>query len=154
MISASSATAATTPVVHQPVRASERVRLNPSLSGWGVLDGGWWPGSLDLQAELPELIAGLDSRLGTITRVMLSLDVWTSPMRRVTAAGRQIRVGRFHTMDPHMIGLTNTHGARFMLLLVPPGTEPEAARAAMAMTAATERVSRPDAVLSAHDVAA
>jgi hypothetical protein len=51
-----------------------RLRLDSTLAGGGVLDGGWWPRSRDPHAELPVLIAGLDTALGTITRVALNLD--------------------------------------------------------------------------------
>jgi Family of unknown function (DUF5994) len=41
-----------------------RLRLDPTLARGGILDGGWWPRSRDPDAELPELIAGLESSLG------------------------------------------------------------------------------------------
>jgi hypothetical protein len=41
-----------------------RLRLDPTLARRGILDGGWWPRSRDPDAELPDLIAGLESSLG------------------------------------------------------------------------------------------
>jgi hypothetical protein len=44
------------------------------MAGTGAVDGGWWPRSRDPDAELPDLIAGLDSSIGRITRLALNLD--------------------------------------------------------------------------------
>jgi hypothetical protein len=41
-----------------------RLQLDPTMAGTGAVDGGWWPRSRDPDAELPGLIAGLDSSLG------------------------------------------------------------------------------------------
>jgi hypothetical protein len=76
------------------------------MAGTGAVDGGWWPRSRNPDAELPGLIAGLDTSLGPITRVALNLDAWDAAPRRVTVDGRHLRVGWFHHMDAHTIGLT------------------------------------------------
>jgi Family of unknown function (DUF5994) len=59
-----------------PAPLGLRLRLDPTPSNVGILDGGWWPRSRDPDAELPGLIGGLDSSLGPITRVALNLDAW------------------------------------------------------------------------------
>jgi hypothetical protein len=97
-----------------------RLRLRPTLAGAGILDGGWWPHSWDPDAELPELIAGLESTLGTITRVALNLGAWDRAPRRVAVNGRRVRVGWFRTMDARMIGVTRASQDRLALLVVPP----------------------------------
>jgi hypothetical protein len=50
------------------------------MAGTGAVDGGWWPRSRDPDAELPGLIAGLDSSLWPITRVALNLDTPGTPL--------------------------------------------------------------------------
>ena len=58
-----------------------RLRLDPTLARGGILDGGWWPRSRDPDAELPDLIAGLESSLGAITRVALNPEPWDGAPR-------------------------------------------------------------------------
>src|SRR3954469_23621471 len=146
--------ATATLAVRQSPPPAPRLRLDPTLSRQGLLDGGWWPRSLDPQAELPVLIAELDARLGVIIRVMLNLDAWDSAPRRIAAGGRRIHVGRFRTMDAHMIGLTNTEGERFTLLVVPPGATTAAAGTALTMATEAGNSTRPAAILAASEIAA
>jgi hypothetical protein len=126
-----------------------RLRLDPTLSNEGVLDGGWWPRSRDPDAELPDLIACLESAVGPITRVALNLDAWDRAPRRIAVDGRQVRVGWFHTMDPHMIGLTRAFQDRLALLVVPPQATTAAAGIAMAMAADPTNNARPADILAA-----
>jgi hypothetical protein len=89
-----------------PAPPGLRLQLDPTMAGTGAVDGGWWPRSRDPDAELPGLIAGLESSLGPITRVALNLDAWDTAPRRVAVDGRRVRVGWFHHMDAHTIGVT------------------------------------------------
>src|SRR4051812_35019694 len=41
-----------------------RLELKPNFPRTGFVDGGWWPRSRDLRAELPDLIASLSAQLG------------------------------------------------------------------------------------------
>jgi hypothetical protein len=115
--------------------APPRLQLDPTMAGTGALDGGWWPRSRDPDAELPDLITGLEPSLGPITRVAVNLDAWDQAPRRVAVDGRRIRVGWFRHMDPHMIGVTRASQGRVLLLVVPPEATGEAAGIAMAMAA-------------------
>lgn len=145
----------TTAVTGAPSPPAGRLRLNPTLSGWGALDGGWWPRSRDVGAELPGLIAGLDARFGVIIRVMLNMDVWDDHPRRFAAGPRRIHMGWYHTMAADRIYLINTHGQRFVLAVVAPEATPESARTAMTMAAGSHtNGTRPVATLSAHETAA
>ena len=105
------------------------------MAGTGAVDGGWWPRSRDPDAELPSLVAGLESSLGPITRVALNLDAWDTAPRRVAVDGRRVRVGWFHHMDAHTIGVTRASQDRMVLLVVPPQATTAAAGIAMAMAA-------------------
>jgi hypothetical protein len=149
----SSDRATATGALRQTPPPASRVRLNPALPGPGVVDGAWWPHTLNLEAELPELIAGLDSRLGVITRVMLNVDAWAECPRRLAAGNRRIHVGRFQTMDPSTIGLTNTDRERFVLLVVPPAATTTSAEIAMAMAADADNSTRPTDILAASELA-
>ncbi|WP_394328305.1 DUF5994 family protein [Couchioplanes caeruleus] len=46
-----------------------------------LLDGGWWPQSSDACAELPSLIAAMDSSRGPVTHVLLNAAEWDLPTR-------------------------------------------------------------------------
>ena len=124
------------------------------MAGTGAVDGGWWPRSRDPDAELPGLIAGLDSSLGPVTRVALNLDAWDSAPRRVAVDGRRVRVGWFRTMDADMIGVTRAFQDRLALLVVPPEATTAAAEIAMAMAADAANNARPADILAAAGIGA
>jgi hypothetical protein len=122
------------------------------MAGTGAVDGGWWPRSRDPDAELPGLIAGLDSSLGPVTRVALNLDAWDSAPRRVAVDGRRVRVGWFRQMDAHMIGVTRASQGRVVLLVVPPQATTAAAETAMAMAADAATSAGPADILAAAGI--
>jgi hypothetical protein len=130
-----------------------RLRLDPTLAREGTLDGGWWPRSRDPDAELPDLIAGLESSLGTVTRVALKLDAWDSAPRRVAIDGRRIPVGWFRAMNADAISVTRAFRDRFVLLVVPPEATTSAAAAAMAKAADATNSDRPADILTASGIA-
>jgi hypothetical protein len=125
----------TTTVPGPPSPPAARLRLSPTLSRRGALDGSWWPRSRDAGAELPALVAGLDPRFGVIIRAMLDMDVWDDHPRRVATGPKRIHMGWYHTMTADRIYLVNTDGERFALLVVPPEATAESARDAMATAA-------------------
>jgi Family of unknown function (DUF5994) len=126
-----------------------RLRLDPTLARRGILDGGWWPRSPDPDAELPDLIRGLESSLGVITRVALNPDPWDDAPRQVVVDGRRVQVGWFRAMNADTIGLTRASRDRFVLLVVPPQATAEAAAAAMALAADATSSVRPADLLAA-----
>jgi Family of unknown function (DUF5994) len=144
-------TASSDPTAPPPIRppAPPRLQLDPTMAGTGAVDGGWWPRSRDPDAELPGLIAGLDSSLGPITRVALNLDAWDTAPRRVAVDGRRVRVGWFRHMDAHTIGVTRASQARVALLVVPPQATTAAAEIAMAMAADAANSAGPADILAA-----
>jgi Family of unknown function (DUF5994) len=129
-----------------------RLQLVPTMAGTGAVDGGWWPRSRDPDAELPGLIASLDSSLGPITRVALNLDAWASAPRRVAVNGRRVRLGWFRQMDTHTIGLTRAAQDRVVLLVVPPQATTAAAGIAMAMAADGANSAGPAEILAAAGI--
>jgi hypothetical protein len=82
-----------------PAPSSSRVSYDPALTRRGAVDGGWWPHSRNALAELPGLIATLDSRPGIrVQRLSVHRDEWDEIPRRLTAGGRVIRVDWFTTI--------------------------------------------------------
>jgi hypothetical protein len=140
------------PPAGQSAPPALRLRLDPTLARGGILDGGWWPRSRDPDAELPDLIAGLESSLGVITRVALNLDAWDSAPRRVAIDGRRVHVGWFRAMNAHTIGVTRASQDRFVLLVVPPEASTAAAATAMAMAADPTNSARPADILAGSGI--
>jgi hypothetical protein len=122
-----------------------RLHLESTGSRRTLLDGGWWPRSTDPLAELPGLILAVDGRHGPITRLVLSADGWTSHPRRIAIDGRVVRVGYFASQPATLLTALSHNGNRVDLLVVAPGTDPDAADAAMARAATIDnRVHAPE----------
>ncbi len=88
----------------------KRLRLATDI-GRGSLDGGWWPQSRDLAAELIGLAAEL-AELGTIVRVEVSPADWDDlpPIAHAFT----------NDEDTHRIDVQLTPGTTLRLLVVPP----------------------------------
>jgi hypothetical protein len=152
MTSAGSTLTTAPPPTRPPAPPGLRLQLDPTVSGTGAVDGGWWPRSWDPDAELPGLIAGLDASLGPITRVALNLDAWDSAPRRVAVDGRRVRVGWFRHMDAHTIGVTRALQDRVALLVIPPEATTAAAGIAMALAADATNSAGPADILAAAGI--
>jgi hypothetical protein len=114
-----------------------RVSFGPALSRRGAVDGGWWPHSRNAPAELPGLVAALDSRPGVgVQRLSVHRDDWDDiPRRLTTGAGQVIRVDWFTTIARHTVSVTTAGKGTIELLVVPPGTAEGTAVTAMNMAA-------------------
>jgi hypothetical protein len=152
MTSATSTPTTAPPSTRPPAPPGLRLQLDPTMAGTGAVDGGWWPHSRVPDAELPGLIASLDSSLGPITRVALNLDAWDSAPRRVAVDSRRVRVGWFRQIDAHTIGLTRAAQDRVVLLVVPPQATTAAAGIAMAMAADGANSAGPAEILAAAGI--
>ncbi|MFE9706112.1 DUF5994 family protein [Streptomyces sp. NPDC005930] len=119
--------------VHQavPRPGSAVLRLETTHDRKGVLDGAWWPRSRDITGELPSLVSALSGYLGPITRVGLDSDAWDELPTRMTIDGRVVHIDSFPVGDDTVL-ITRGGSDLFSLLVVPPHTLPDAARAAMA----------------------
>ena len=134
--------------------AGLRLLLRPDQSGAALLDGGWWPRSADPAAELPGLILALDERHGRITRVMVGTAGWDAswPHRlRVDgpAGSRVVRIGWFATMPAGLLIAITPSGERTDLVTIPPRTDEQDARAAMAQAAQAGNRDHAPAILAA-----
>ncbi|GIH79050.1 DUF5994 family protein [Planobispora longispora] len=117
------------------VDSALRLALPPVPNRRAAIDGAWWPYSRDAAAELPDLIAAVDQRLGRTTlRVGVHQDAWQSIPRRIPARGRQVRIGWFRHADPHVITLIFAAGEPVVLLVIPPDTAVGAAQTMLTFT--------------------
>ena len=100
------------------------------------VDGGWWPRSLDLIAELPPLLMALEvAGYGEVRRVSYAMTAWDGrPPRKSPMLDRVVKLGGFQSQDPAEITLIDSSGwKRITLVVVPPGTDPAVARRALSM---------------------
>jgi Family of unknown function (DUF5994) len=137
--------AAGKPVLADSVPSVPRLRLEPERSRGTLLDGGWWPRSGDPAAEFPGLIRAIDDRCGRVTRLMLGPAGWDSQPRRLSGAGRVVKIGWFSGQPAGLLTAFCGNGDRTDLLVVPPGTAEADALAAMELAAsAANRIHAPD----------
>ena len=114
---------------------SERWRLKPAAADpTGVVDGGWWPRSNDLAAEIPELLAAVAPRVGRVERVTYRIGEWAPVGRRITVDGGVVRFGGFHSQPANTVDLVS-RTQRLSVLVVPSSTDPAEAEQAMAKAA-------------------
>jgi Family of unknown function (DUF5994) len=118
-----------------------RVRLEFGGTQRTLLDGGWWPRSVDPVAELPNLVLAIDVVHGPITRLVLSNSSWEPRPRRLAVNDRILRVAYFASQPSALLTALCDNGQRVDLLVVPPETNGAIAVAAMTVAAvSTNRI--------------
>lgn len=112
-----------------PSQQETRLALRSATERGGFVDGGWWPRSLDLAAELPDVLLTLFASGYLIHRVTYNLVGWQQPPPAITVAGRRISLGGVRGQSRYSITLvdtTNTNSAtvnRLNLVVVPPDSD-------------------------------
>jgi uncharacterized protein DUF5994 len=117
----------------RPVEAPRellRLRLKPKAPTEGWVDGGWWPRSRDLAAELPGLLAVLAVRLGRIERVSFHLGDWGPTGGKISCGVGEVRLGGYRTQRADTVDVLAA-GSRVTLLVVPPETSAQIAQAVL-----------------------
>ncbi|WP_370938157.1 DUF5994 family protein [Amycolatopsis sp. cg13] len=127
--------------------AESRLRLKPPLPVAGFVDGGWWPASEDLAAEVPGLAAALADRLGPVWRVAFASQAWLPAEPTMISRGRLVRLEGFRSQDPHVVHVTGGSMRRLTLLVVPARTPPAAAAIALSAAADQNSTTCPEAIL-------
>ena len=126
-----------------------RLELRQDPSARAILDGAWWPRSRATVTELTNLIIALDGRQAPVTRIMLNTGAWDEHPRRVSVAGRIVRLGWFHTLDANLLIATTGTDQRVDLLVIPPAASAAFAAAATNMATDGEPTLRPAAIMAA-----
>ncbi|MET9968624.1 DUF5994 family protein [Streptomyces sp. NPDC006356] len=133
--------------VHESLRpGTALLRLTTTHDRQGILDGAWWPRSRNLTAELPGLISALTERIGPVTRIGLDFTAWDEIPTRMTIGDRVVHIDAFSVGDDTAL-VTRGDQDYFSLLVVPPDTFPEAARAAMAEAVRTDNPKSAEQIL-------
>ncbi|MFP1626059.1 DUF5994 family protein [Streptomyces sp. 5K101] len=118
--------------IHHAVKpGTALLRLETTHARQGVLDGAWWPRSREIGAELPSLITALTEYLGPVTRVGLDSSAWENLPTRLIINDLVVHIDSFPVGDDTVL-ITRGERDHFSLLVIPPDTTPDAARAAMA----------------------
>jgi hypothetical protein len=114
----------------QDTRERLRLRLKPKAPTTGWVDGGWWPRSRDLAAELPGLLAVLAVRLGRIERVDYHLGDWESTPRRTSGDDGGVRLEGYRSQRANTVDVIAAR-QRVILLVVAPEASAQTARAVL-----------------------
>src|SRR4029078_12290867 len=138
---------------HEGPENTPRLRLKPKAPATGHVDGAWWPRSDDLSTELPDLLAVLSVRLGSIDRVMYNLAEWAMVPRRLTTGGRAVRLDGYRLPPANTLQVLGVGREQILLLWVPRHPEREIAHEAMMSAAAPDNSSAVADLLAigAHD---
>ena len=112
--------------VYQPLR----LRLKPKAPTTGWVDGGWWPRSRDLAAELPRLLTVLSVRLGPIERVSYHLGDWAPTVGKISVGGGVVRLAGYRSQHADTVDVLAAR-QRVTLLVVPPEATTQTAHAAL-----------------------
>src|SRR3954451_23081118 len=117
-----------------PSRQPLRLRM-AEHPGKHRLDGGWWPQSRDLAAELADLVDHFPAQAGRIVRALVSPPDWDSTPRIVPVIGRNVKVGAFPRDDTHLVHLKTANRTMLYVLVVPPGFTPDQGDEALSASA-------------------
>jgi hypothetical protein len=107
-----------------------RLRLKPKAPITGFVDGGWWPRSRDLAAELPGLLAVLAVRMGPVERVSYHVADWGPTGGKISVGGGVIRVGGYRALRAGTMDVMSAR-QRVTLLVVAPDTSAPTAHSAL-----------------------
>ncbi|HET9876171.1 MAG TPA: DUF5994 family protein [Mycobacterium sp.] len=131
-----------TPPEHTP-----RLRLKSKAPRTGHVDGAWWPWSDTLTTELPDLLAVLSVRLGSIQRVRYNLGEWAVAPAKLVAHGQTVRLDGHQRQPANTLEVLGAGCGRITLLVVSAHTDPDQAHETMMTAAARGNDSSVDALL-------
>ncbi len=126
----------TVPAAASTPRASDGLRLKRRgpTGADGFVDGGWWPRSLDLSAELPQLLAELSSAGHDVAQVTYNPTAWKPAPRTLAGAGRPVALAPSTDQVAASISLVDSSGSkRTDLVVVPPRTDHRVAERVLAL---------------------
>ncbi|MCV7302936.1 hypothetical protein H7J93_25245 [Mycobacterium barrassiae] len=127
--------------------AHPRLQLKPERGAAGVVQGGWWPRTDQLYLELLDLLPALTSGSGIIERVIYDENAWASASLRMEFRGHSVILEPSST-SPNTLSVSGKKFGTLVLLVVPPDTDPAAARAAVMAAADPDDVSTPEKLLA------
>jgi hypothetical protein len=105
-----------------------RVSFRQPVTRLGFIDGGWWPRSTDLSAELPALLEVLWTAGRDITRISFRADAWDAAPPEMIIEGRRVDLTRDDYQNPVLISAADSARQDIIdLLVIPCQTDPAVA---------------------------
>lgn len=135
---------------HRSTFGTLRLRLKPAHRYCGFVQGGWWPRSTRLTAELQSLLAALSLRFGRIDRVRYHQSDWPPTPSSIKYLGGNVILDASHD-SPNIITVFGQRFGRLALLVVPPYTDADDADAAMTTAASIGDASTSDQLLGIRE---
>jgi hypothetical protein len=128
------------PRVPLRLRLSDADRPHP-------LDGGWWPQSRDLGAELAQLVNEFPSERARIVKATYSPPDWDDAPKRVTTARGYIETTGFRQDFSPVLIVTTSDRHKLCLLVIPPDASPAEGEAALEAAVTPYFAASPSAIL-------
>ena len=130
-----------------------RCSWSSRAGGDHAVDGGWWPRTADFAVEFRELGEPLSAGgRGPVTLLQANITDWTATPQLVTGPSGPVSVSWFTELFEHFVVAYCASGRRLTLLVVPPDTDTEVARRALALAADPETASLGDEILAVAGV--
>src|SRR6266498_1649310 len=136
-----------------PVRIEVRLRVKPNTASRGHVDGAWWPRSRRPAAEFPGLILAMSSWVGPVRRVAYRLDDWNPTASELTVEGWPVTLAGLSTLQENTVVVAGTDQRRMALLVVPPHTPGDIARAVLRSMTGPDATGTVEEILARHGVA-
>ncbi len=124
-----------------------RLRLKPKATSSGYVDGAWWPRSNDLTNELPDLLAVLSVRLGTVARVTYNPSEWANAPANLETGGQGVQLEGTHLQPASTLEVSGPEGSKILLVVIPNYFDPDIAHERMMEAAAPDNTSTVDDLL-------
>jgi hypothetical protein len=93
-----------------------------------AVDGAWWPKSLDLKSELPDLLAVFGLWIGAVHRVVYDPSAWLAAPTRLIRHGEMVSLHPYRLVFSDTIFLMGTHSRDAVLFVLPPSGSEDAPR--------------------------
>ncbi|WP_425436292.1 DUF5994 family protein [Mycobacterium terramassiliense] len=93
-----------------------------------AVDGAWWPKSLDLRAELPDLLAVFGCWIGAVHRVVYDPSVWLPAPTRLIRHSEMVSLNPYRLVFSDTIYLVGTHSRDAVLFVLAPSSSGDEAR--------------------------
>jgi len=124
------------------------VRLQFRESSVGSVDGAWWPRSLDLTRELPNLVRFITGTGFEVHRVVYNDTGWEYTQRRLWLDDRVIKLAGHQAHERASLSLIDISGEQsIVLVVVPPDATDAFAHRVFAIMRQLPQPARPAQIL-------
>jgi Family of unknown function (DUF5994) len=94
----------------------------------GAVDGAWWPKSLDLSLELPDLLTVFGLWIGEVRRVVYDPNLWLAAPTRLIRHNGMVPLNPYRLVFSDTIYLMGTHSRDAVLFVLSPSSTRDEAR--------------------------